>query len=124
VCLAAGIAVLGPPAAEAIGPVPRPAILRYLADELGWGLGNASEGYAVLNACRAAEYQASGRIVSKVAGGRAALATGFGPASLIRRAVAEQQGQRPERRPGPDVVRFVRAVQAALREAAGMAPRH
>jgi hypothetical protein len=124
VCLAAGIAVLGPPAAERIGPVPRPVVLRYLAEELGWGLANATEAYAVLNACRAAEYLASGRIVSKVAGGRAALAAGFGPAGLIRGALAEQQGQRPQRRPGPEANRFGRAIQEALRTGASLAPRH
>src|SRR5262245_17026641 len=52
VCRAAGVTLTGPPPETAIGVVDRPVILGYLADELAWGLANASESYAVLNACR------------------------------------------------------------------------
>src|SRR5215469_16078717 len=72
VCRQAGIALSGPPADQAIGTVPRPAILSYLTGELDWGLASATENYAVLNACRALEYLTGGRIVSKIAGGEAA----------------------------------------------------
>src|SRR6266487_5421734 len=73
VCLAAGIRLAGPPPADAIGKVGGPTVLRYLAGELAWGLANAPECYAVLNACRALVYLDEDRIVSKVAGGLAAL---------------------------------------------------
>ncbi len=119
VCLAAGIAVFGPAAADCLGQVPRPEILAYLATELDWGLGHAPECYAVLNACRAAEYLTGGRIVAKIAGGEAALATGLGPPDLIKSALAQQRGQLPERPPGQAAVRFVRAVQARLVAAVG-----
>jgi hypothetical protein len=118
VCRAAGWAVYGPPPAELIGPVGRPAILGYLADELGWGLEHGSEAYAVLNACRAALYLTDGQIVSKVAGGETALRRGTGPADVIRRALSQQRGSTPGRQAGPDAAAFVRATAAALRPGA------
>lgn len=119
VCRAAGWPVRGPAPAELIGSVPRPVILGYLADELRWGIEHAGEAYAVLNACRAQVYLADGRIVSKVAGGRIALARGRGPAEVIGRALDQQQGHAPQRGPGPDAADFVLAVAGALRGAAG-----
>jgi Domain of unknown function (DUF4111) len=119
VCRAAGWPVRGPAPAELIGSVPRPVILGYLADELSWGIEHAGEAYAVLNACRAQVYLADGRIVSKVAGGRIALACGRGPAEVIGRALDQQQGHAPQRRPGPDAADFVLAAAGALRGAAG-----
>lgn len=119
VCRAAGWPVRGPAPAELIGSVPRPVILGYLADELRWGIEHAGEAYAVLNACRAQIYLADGRIVSKVAGGRLALARGRGPAEVIGRALDQQQGHAPPREPGPDAADFVLAVAGALRGAAG-----
>jgi hypothetical protein len=119
VCRAAGWAVHGPQPREQIGPVPRELVLGYLADEAGWGLENAPEAYAVLNACRALAFLANGQIVSKVEGGEVALRRGLGPAAVIERALAQQQGLAPERRPAPDAVEFVGAVAATLRAAAG-----
>jgi streptomycin 3"-adenylyltransferase len=110
----AGIAVAGPPPRECVGPVPRPEILQYLAGELDWGLAHGTESYAVLNACRALEYQDSGRIVSKVAGGAAALAQGKGPAGLIERALRQQRAEAPAQPPAQDAIEFVRDVVAQL----------
>ncbi|MDA8324568.1 MAG: DUF4111 domain-containing protein [Actinomycetota bacterium] len=118
VARAAGLAVLGPPPADIIGPIPRPVILGYLADELGWGLANAPECYAVLNACRARVFLADGQIVSKMAGGRAALARGSAPADLVRRSLDQQRGAVPERAAAPDAFRYVTGVIRVLRAAA------
>lgn len=115
---AAGIALAGGPPAAVIGAVGRVVILDYLASELDWGLANGPEGYAVLNACRALVYLTEARIVSKVAGGRAALSGGTGPPGLVRRALDQQQARTPERAPGAEAVRFVRRTAAALRAAA------
>lgn len=138
---ASGIPVAGPVAAECIGPVPRPVILAYLADEMGRGAANAPENYAVLNACRALVFLREGRIVSKVAGGMEALqwpgsdpapaedsgpgpAGGSGaepaefwpvPADLIRQALDQQQAAAPERPPGAEAREFAARVAAALR---------
>ncbi len=118
VCRAAGLAALGPPPRDVIGEVARTEILGYLADELCWGLEHAPEPYAVLNACRALIYLSDGQIVSKITGGLAALSTGAGPAEVISRALAQQQGHAPVRQPGMDAVEFVLAVTAELTGAA------
>jgi streptomycin 3"-adenylyltransferase len=118
VCLAAGVAVLGPPPAECIGPLDRAAILTYLADEMDWGLAHAPEPYGVLNACRALVFLADGRIVSKVEGGKIAIDNGTAPADLVARALDQQLGRSPERRPDSDAATFVRTVAGSLRSAA------
>ena len=119
VCRAAGRPVCGPPAAELIGAVPRRVILDYLAGELVWGIEHAPEAYAVLNACRALIYLTDRQIVSKVAGGEAALRRGAGPAEVIQRALAQHQGSEPDRPPASDAVSFVLATAATLRCVAG-----
>jgi hypothetical protein len=118
VCRVAGITVTGPPPTGAIGVVPRPQILAYLAGELGWGLANAPESYAVLNACRALVYLSDGTIVSKIAGGLTALDRGIGPPGLVRRALDQQQARAPEHAAGPDAIRFVTESAATLNAAA------
>jgi Domain of unknown function (DUF4111)/Nucleotidyltransferase domain len=118
VCRAAGWMLCGRPPREVIGPVPRQAILDYLGGELRWGLGHASEAYAVLNACRAMVYLADDAIVSKIAGGEAALRRGFGPAGLITRALSQQRGTTGGQQPEDDAVGFVLATAAALSDAA------
>lgn len=95
VCREVGWRLMGPPAVEVIGPVPRPAVLSALADELEWGLEHAPSPYAVLNACRALLYLQEGQLVAKVTGGRWALALGFGPSGGVRRALAAQIGDQP-----------------------------
>jgi Domain of unknown function (DUF4111)/Nucleotidyltransferase domain len=114
VCRAAGWPVSGPPPEQLIGPVSRKQILAYLAGELSWGLEHAPEAYAVLNACRALIYLTDGELVSKVAGGDAALRRGLGPAGVIRRSLDQQQGRAAGRKPGQDAAAFVRATAAAL----------
>jgi streptomycin 3"-adenylyltransferase len=118
VCRSTGWALHGRPPRELIGEVARPAILGYLADELGWGLANAPEPYAVLNACRALVFAADGRIVGKVAGGQAALDRGLGPAAVLRRAPDQQLGRRPVQPPAADAAAFVTGTAAALRATA------
>jgi len=83
-CRAAGWAVHGPEPAVLIGPVDRPIVLSYLADELEWGLHHGSHAYAVLNACRALVYLHDEQIVSKIAGGTAALELPVMPMSVRR----------------------------------------
>jgi hypothetical protein len=119
VCRAAGISVHGPPPAAIFGEIPRPAILEYLAGELRWGLDNAPEAYAVLNACRAQVYLTDEQIVSKIAGGELVLARGSGPAELISSALAQQRGAQPARPPGPGAAEFALATAARLAAAAG-----
>ena len=118
VCRAAGWPVYGPPPRQVIGPVARQQILAYLAGEMRWGLDQAPEAYAVLNACRALIYLTDGQIVSKVDGGQAALRRGLGPTGLIQRALAQQQGRAAEQQPGADAAAFVLATAAALNDAA------
>jgi streptomycin 3"-adenylyltransferase len=118
VCRAAGLTLTGPPPQDAIGVVDRPVILRYLADELAWGLANAPSSYAVLNACRGLVYLRHGKLVGKVAGGRAALEDRSGPADVVRQALEQQLARVPERTPGPDAVAFVEQVAATLTAAA------
>lgn len=115
---AAGQAVLGPRPGDLIGEVGRQAVLGCLAAELAWGLDNAPEPYAVLNACRALRYLADGSVVSKLAGGEAALREGTGPQQVIRRALAAQRsGQRSAGRAGTDAAAFVRTTIVRLRGA-------
>jgi hypothetical protein len=118
ICRAAGAPVLGPAPGEMIGPVPRPAILGFLADQLGWGLAHGSEAYAVLNACRALIFLTDSRIVSKVAGGQAALGRGLADAAVLNRALDQQLGNMPPQAIGPAAAAFVRSVAASLRAAA------
>jgi hypothetical protein len=118
VCRSAGWSLSGPPPQELIGSIPRAPILSYLADELGWGLNNAPEPYAVLNACRALVFAADGQIVSKITGGSAALDRGLGPPAVIRRALDQQRGSRPGQAPAADAIAFVAAAAAELRAAA------
>lgn len=118
VCRAAGITLAGPPPDAVIGTVDRPAILGYLAGELDWGLANAPESYAVLNACRALVYLNDARIVSKVAGGMTAMRGGIAPLHLVRSALDQQQARAPERAPGREAVLFAQRTATALRAAA------
>jgi hypothetical protein len=114
---AAGVSVCGPPAAGLFGEVPRPAVLAYLADDLDWGLAQAPEAYCVLNACRAQMYLTDGAIISKIAGARAVLARGAGPAAVISRALDQQTGRLAARTAGPDAAEFIQAMAARLRAA-------
>ncbi len=116
VASAAGIVVRGEPPALTIGPVERDVVLQYLADELMWAESNAGEGYGVLNAARASCFLHEGLIVSKIEGGRRALAMG-GPTDLLTRALAVQEGQADDRQPTAAGVRFMRSVRSHLTDA-------
>jgi streptomycin 3"-adenylyltransferase len=118
VCRTAGITLYGAPAGELIGPVARGVVLRYLAGELDWGLEHGTESYAVLNACRGLEYLDGGQVVSKIAGGEAALRRGIGPGELIRQALDQQRAVADARSPGPAAIDFVRGISATLASAA------
>lgn len=117
VCRAAGQPVVGPPPRELIGIVPRPAILGYLAAELSWGLAHGTEAYAVLNACRALVFRTDGEILSKVAGGQAALARGLGDRAVLERALDQQRGIMPPQPIRSDAAAFVQSAAATMREA-------
>ena len=122
VCRAAGVSVYGAAPQAIFGPIARPAILAYLAGELQWGLENAPEAYAVLNACRAQVYLTDDLIVSKIAGGETVLARGTGPAAVIGRALDQQRGRLASQPPGADAARFALATAAELLTAAGPRP--
>jgi streptomycin 3"-adenylyltransferase len=117
-CRVAGYAAFGPPPRDLIGPVARAEILDYLADEMMWGLANAPERYAVLNACRALVYLHDGAIVSKIAGGEAVLRQRAGPADVITRALAQQRGTGSDQPPTADAIGFVEATATLLRQGA------
>jgi streptomycin 3"-adenylyltransferase len=121
VCRTAGHPVLGPSPRELIGAIARRDVLAYLADELSWGLANAPERYAVLNACRALVYLADGTIISKVTGGQTALQRGLGPADVITRALAQQRGAQADQPPQPDATAFVLAAVTTLRSPSSLA---
>jgi hypothetical protein len=116
VTLAAGIVVRGDPPAQTIGSVERRIVLRYLADELTWAETNAGETYGVLNAARAACFLDDGLIVSKLDGGRRALAAG-GPTDVLSRALGVQTGHTDDRPPTEAARRFMRAMRADLMDA-------
>jgi streptomycin 3"-adenylyltransferase len=119
VCRAKGVSVHGAAAASLIGEVPRRLILAYLAGDLNWGLENASEAYAVLNACRAEAYLTTGQLISKLAGGELALQRAEPErAGLIGRALCQQRGQLPSRPSDPEATAFVRGVTSRLQIAA------
>lgn len=90
---AAGVAVLGPPPASVVGPVPRDDLMDYLRDELQWGLDHADQRYAVLNGCRAAAYARDSVLLSKVDGARWWLRHVRDDA-VVREALADQQAGR------------------------------
>ncbi|WP_374927958.1 aminoglycoside adenylyltransferase domain-containing protein [Kytococcus sedentarius] len=85
-----GIALIGPPPDELIGPVDHGTLLAHLADELRWGLTHADQRYAVLNACRAVVAAREQRLVSKIDGGRWWMAQ-RGPDPLVAQALAAQR---------------------------------
>ena len=113
VASSAGITVRGEPPARTIGPVERELVLQYLADELEWAEENASEAYGVLNAARASRFLHDGLIVSKVDGGRLALANG-GPTDVLTRALDVQEGRATDQPPTDAGVRYMRSIRNQL----------
>ena len=78
-----------------------------------WAETNAGEAYGVLNAARASCFLDEGLIVSKLDGGRRALAKG-GPTDLLTRALDVQEGRADDRPPTDAGVRFMRSIQDQL----------
>jgi streptomycin 3"-adenylyltransferase len=109
VARAAGVALIGPPAATLFGEVPRPIVLQRIAAELGWGLEHGSEAYAVLNACRGLLFAEHGSVASKLHGGEWGLARFPRRAALIRHALDAQAGH-DEAAIGADAREFVKSV--------------
>ena len=114
---AAGVAVRGPEPAGLFGDMARQSVLGYLASELEWGLREAPETYAVLNACRALAYLEDDLIVSKVAGGVWGIARLPQHHSLIARALEGQRRGLPSGDAGAEAHNLVTAVVGELRTA-------
>jgi streptomycin 3"-adenylyltransferase len=68
VCLAAGISLVGPPAAEVFLEPERQAVLQTLISELEWAAEDGDWTYAVLNAARAWRYAEENVMSSKLDG--------------------------------------------------------
>ena len=114
VCRAAALPVRGGPPEARIGEISRADVLTYLERELAWAMRSQSEAYAVLNACRAWQYVASGEIMSKVDGARLAIEQG-GPEDLIRSALSRQLGERADQLPSPEAGAFVSEIRELVR---------
>jgi hypothetical protein len=80
---------------------------------LVWALKEADQRYAVLNACRALAYTRGGPVLSKIDGGRWALAQGF-DAALIETALAAQAAGQDLGRPTSTARRFVEQCMSEL----------
>jgi Domain of unknown function (DUF4111) len=117
-----GWTALGPAPAELVGAVARSVLLERLAEELRWGVANASMQYAVLNAARALRFAATAVLCSKTAGGEWALAQGE-PADVIGPALAAQRGSSPPAHLTPIQTDWVRHAVARLRLAEHQADR-
>ena len=100
-----GVALHGPSPALAVGEVARAEILRQMAAELRWAVQHSSEGYAVLNACRALRYRDEGVFASKTAGGTWAVRAGIQP-ELVERALRSRQREIPAQ-PSKHAIEFV-----------------
>jgi streptomycin 3"-adenylyltransferase len=111
---ARGVAVAGPAVGETFGEVPRQQVLRYLHDELDWGLRHGAAAYAVLNALRAMRFARDGRLLSKVEAGEQALDDPTLPAGLIGRALSQQRGDAEPEVPGDEARALVRRARAVL----------
>jgi hypothetical protein len=86
-----GWTAAGTPAADIVGEIDRATIVARLAAELKWAAGNASESYAVLNACRALRFVSDGTVCSKSEGGSWALRGQIEP-DLVEAALAARRG--------------------------------
>ena len=117
VCHESGIVISGPDACEVFAPVPRGAVLAYLAEELMWGLDHGSGAYALLNGCRARIYLEQNRIVSKILGGSLALEMSDAPIAEVRAAIAAQRNESPQVPIEEGGISFVHLVAQELRDA-------
>lgn len=85
-----GVALTGPPASDVFQLVPRPQLLRVLAEGVSWWKRAPATGDAVLNACRSLHFAATGTWASKRAAGEWAAEAGWDPA-LVRDALAARE---------------------------------
>ena len=109
---AAGLALLGPPPVALFGEVEREVVLARMAEELDWGLANASAAYTVLNACRALLWAEEGCVISKVAAGEWVLSRLPRWPEVIQAALADQASHNAaDRKPAAAEREFVEAVQ-------------
>lgn len=108
-----GITISGPSASVAFGAVPSTAVTSHLRDELAWALNEADQRYAVLNACRALAYFRESLVLSKIDGGRWALAQGFN-ADLIKTALTAQAAGHDLGRPTSTARMFVEQCMSEL----------
>lgn len=108
-----GIPILGPPADQIIGQVPRGMMLTYLRGELAWGAQNADQRYAVLNACRAAAYATDQVILSKIDGGHW-WTRRHGHDRLVQEALAAQAAGRDLGPCTPDAAQFIQRAARTL----------
>lgn len=109
VARARGARLFGPPLATVLPEVPRARLLAALDEELAWAETNAPAHYAVLNACRAAAFAETDRLLSKLEGAAWAEETRFQPGLAAAAARRQRAGT------GPELPRD--AVRAALGEA-------
>lgn len=118
VCREHGLAVGTPHPDDKVeglfGDPGRTPVLQYLRAELEWGLREAAQKYAVLNACRALRYVDDAAIVSKVNGGRWAVEHLPAYADLVSQAIEEQGRGLPSPPPGREAACLVQEVLAAI----------
>jgi predicted nucleotidyltransferase len=107
-----GVALLGPPAVDVFGRIPREQLLAVAAQSLRWHeRGGARTDDAVLNACRALRFAREDEWSSKPAAGRWALGRVV-DSRTVSQALAARSGHEP---PDPDsAAAFVAAVRAEL----------
>lgn len=117
VCRSAGrLLGAGLPAAEVFAKLPDELVLAQLANELRWGAAQAPGEYAVLNACRAWRFAADRALVSKVDGGRWALARVTGADRELICAALDRQQCGPAAELDPHAVRqFAGRIELELR---------
>ncbi len=92
VARAGGWALTGAAVEEVFGSVPEHVVVGQLVAELRWAAVEASESYAVLNACRALRFQQDGTVYSKTAAGKWAIESGIAP-DLVQRALTSRQAE-------------------------------
>jgi len=86
-----GRALVGPPARDVFGEVPRSAVIAAMKNELAWASAHALREYLVLTACRAWFFHALDRVASKVEAGRWAAGRYERP-DVIEAALVRQTG--------------------------------
>jgi hypothetical protein len=90
----AGVALLGPPAADVFASIEPDELLPQLLDSVRWHRRRGDDaGDAVLNACRALRFSLEGRWSSKTEAGEWAAGQGEAPVDLVRAAIAARQGE-------------------------------